>query len=855
MALDLDAELRALRQHFLARQLHLLCDRMHADRGTRLSRRRRGRHRLGSSWLRGDRLGRRLRNRGISVLAIGLTLGVALTITLAITLASATATTAATTTAPTAATIAFLAAFACFGTGLVVRRVVSVLGRCVFRRRPSRRACAVLTCAVLAILRLLRVQRIGDARLVLVDVGQILESSREDHRRRIGRGRLPATATTTAPAARLSVTACVRPTVGARLGLLILADLRRQACQRRHRQALRPLEVDIGATLVVCVEIHAVDRDRLADAHLDLLGEEILELDERAALLREEHGRDLRGAHHLDARDLRHVEDELDAADRIGRDRVGHADLAEALAVRALHVVRLPQARAHALARHLDDAELADLRDGRLGAVLLEVLAQPVLDLAAMLDRPHVDEVIHDHAAEVAQAQLSGDLVDRLLVGLERVRLAVARAARAPRVHVDGHERLGLVDHQRAARGERDLAGVDQVDLPLHVERVEDRHAAIPEQDLGGRARADDLEERLRAVECALAVAHDAVDGHVDRVADGAEKDVALRVQLAGCAHRVHALVHHLPQAGEVLRIARELGARGVEAGGAQDEAEALGQVERVEDLPHLAAALLVVDLARDADVVHVGHHHEQAARDRQVARDGRTLGAEALLEDLHRDLHAALERILDERARAARDLLADLLDRLLAVAAVAGEVLRVQVGDVEEAVGALAEVDERGLDRGLDVDDARLVDRADVGRGRGALGEELDELALLEDRDARLVAGHVVDDDELLGLLAAVGDERVVGIGLGLDGLDRCVEGGHRCARIGRGGLVGIGARLGGLCLKLRLFLGRELECGLVRGVGHGVTLGRELVGVGKAEARPGVVEELHLGRSVGIA
>ena len=68
------------------------------------------------------------------------------------------------------------------------------------------------------------------------------------------------------------------------------------------------------------------------------------------------------------------------------------------------------------------------------------------------------------------------------------------------------------------------------------------------------------------------------------------------------------------------------------------------------------------------------------------------------------------------------------------------------QVGDVEEAVLALAEVDERRLDGGLDVHHASLVDVADVGRGVLALGEDLLEAPVLEERDAALLARVVVD-------------------------------------------------------------------------------------------------------------
>ena len=63
----------------------------------------------------------------------------------------------------------------------------------------------------------------------------------------------------------------------------------------------------------------------------------------------------------------------------------------------------------------------------------------------------HVDEVDDDQAGQVAQAQLAGDFVGGLEVGLERGFLDGVLAGGAARVHVDGDQRLGLVDDDVAA--------------------------------------------------------------------------------------------------------------------------------------------------------------------------------------------------------------------------------------------------------------------------------------------------------------------------------------------------------------------------------------------------------------------
>ncbi len=131
---------------------------------------------------------------------------------------------------------------------------------------------------------------------------------------------------------------------------------------------------------------------------------------------------------------------------------------------------------------------------------------------------------------------------------------------------------------------------------------------------------------------------------------------------------------------------------------------------------------------------------------------------------------------MLDGRAVTARGLAADVLGL-----AAAGEVLGLEVADVEEAVLALAEVDEGGLDGGLDVGDDALVDVADVAEGGGAFDVEFLKLGFLEHGDAALVALGHVDEHDLVGdgaegLLVLDGDlffEQHLGRGNGgFDGL-----------------------------------------------------------------------------------
>src|SRR6185295_2027800 len=113
--------------------------------------------------------------------------------------------------------------------------------------------------------------------------------------------------------------------------------------------------------------------------------------------------------------------------------RLDGAHVARAAAARAGVEDLLVDARAQALARELEQAELRDAADLEARAVLRQRLAEAALDLAHVARLDHVDEVRDDDPAQVAQADLARDLRRRLEVGLERDLLEIeavrARAA------------------------------------------------------------------------------------------------------------------------------------------------------------------------------------------------------------------------------------------------------------------------------------------------------------------------------------------------------------------------------------------------------------------------------------------
>ena len=157
----------------------------------------------------------------------------------------------------------------------------------------------------------------------------------------------------------------------------------------------------------------------LARHDVDFPHEAVLRLLERAAVHGGEHVGD-GGVRVDDDRVAREVfATTADLAKDLVRDGFLRLQVARAVAVETGLVQDATEALARALARHLDEAEIADAVQRGLGLVLLKELFELAANLLARRRRIHVDEVEDDESADVAEAQLVGDFEDGLEVRLE----------------------------------------------------------------------------------------------------------------------------------------------------------------------------------------------------------------------------------------------------------------------------------------------------------------------------------------------------------------------------------------------------------------------------------------------------
>ena len=135
-----------------------------------------------------------------------------------------------------------------------------------------------------------------------------------------------------------------------------------------------------------------------------------------------------------------------------------------------------------------------------------------------MLLVTHVDEVADDQPAQIAQSQLPGDLDGRFHVALERGLLGALLFAVASAVDVDRDQRLGLLDHDRAAALQIDRARLNFGDLPLDLVLVKQRDFAVVMRQFGLQPRHGDRQEVLDLPDGAVRVADDLVDLAVEHL-------------------------------------------------------------------------------------------------------------------------------------------------------------------------------------------------------------------------------------------------------------------------------------------------------------------------------------------------
>ena len=141
-----------------------------------------------------------------------------------------------------------------------------------------------------------------------------------------------------------------------------------------------------------------------------------------------------------------------------------------------------------------------------------------------------VDEVDHDQAGHVAQAQLAGNFLRRFQVRVERRLLDVVLLGGAARVDVDRNQGFGRIDDEIAAALQLDDRIVHRLELVFRAVALEQRDGVDILLNPPRVAGHQHFHEGLGRFVSFLAFDHDLFDLAIVDVADGALDQVAVRM-------------------------------------------------------------------------------------------------------------------------------------------------------------------------------------------------------------------------------------------------------------------------------------------------------------------------------------
>src|SRR5690606_23630311 len=291
------------------------------------------------------------------------------------------------------------------------------------------------------------------------------------------------------------------------------------------------------------------------------------------------------------------------------------------------------------------------------------------------------------------------------------------------RVHVHRHQGLGVVNDHRAARGQLHRARIGGFDLVFDLEAREQRDVVAVAFDALHVVRHHHAHERAGMVGDFVSVDEDLADLRREVVADGPDDQAGLKVDEDGRGVVAGGRVDGRPELHQVGQVPLELFDVAADAGGAGDDAHALGHFQ----LLHRVAQFLAVfafDPARDAAAARVvGHQHQVAAGQRDERGQGGALVAALFFFDLDDQFLAFAQGVLDAGG-------AD-VHAFLEVAA--GHFLEWQ-----EAVAIFAVVDEAGFQAGFDAGNDTFVNVAFALFAAGGFDVEVDELLPIDDGNAQ---------------------------------------------------------------------------------------------------------------------
>ena len=295
----------------------------------------------------------------------------------------------------------------------------------------------------------------------------------------------------------------------------------------------------------------------------------------------------------------------------------------------------------------------------------------------------HIDEIDDDHAADVAQLELTRNFNRRLTVRPKHRFAGVGRTCERSGIHIDHRQGFGGLD-DHVATGRK---------IDPRLERITDRSVdLVMLQQLHGFAVSFDLdiarissEKAGHPIHSTGVINDDARQIRPHVIPEDPVNEVLITVEQHRWRCALCSLLNSLPlpqQSFEVLNQQLFTDAIGL----GSDQQAGSGRLDQHPQSPQAIALGVSTDPARDVHPLAMGLKHEVTPRQGQIPSETRPFGSGGLLHHLHQNLLAGLQQLRDPGGTLFQSQ-------------------RTEIGDMYKSVlFALADVDEGSINPGQDI-------------------------------------------------------------------------------------------------------------------------------------------------------
>ena len=315
-----------------------------------------------------------------------------------------------------------------------------------------------------------------------------------------------------------------------------------------------------------------------------------------------------------------------------------------------------------------------------------------------MLGRCHINEIDDNQAAHVTQAQLAGNFLGCLQVGLKGRLLDVMALGGPGGVDVDGDQCLGRIDNNGTTGGQLHFPLEGGLDLAFYLVTAEQRDFILVQLDLVLERRHHRADEIQHVFMDAVGIDQNLANVLAEVVSYGADNHVAFLMNQERRLALARGLGNGFPELHQIIQIPLKLFGSTTNAGRTHDDAHGLRYLNIVHGVFELGPLVAFNAAGNATGTGVVGHEDQVAAGEGNKRGQGGALVATLFLVDLDDDFLTFGDHVLDV------DLALDLARRFLEV--LLGDFLQGQ-----KAVAIGAEIHEGSFEARLNAGNTSFID------------------------------------------------------------------------------------------------------------------------------------------------